>query len=127
MNIAAPYSPRLATTTFGPIAISAGAARARLGSPVSIRISASFSSTQSVSAMAASSDSRSVSIQRFIESSAANSAPSHSARTRRWRSGWMFPSISMSDARDSAESFGSNSANTFSCVSSVCATFMSYS
>jgi hypothetical protein len=96
-----------------------------LGSSVSIRISASFSSTQSTSAIAAVSDSRAVSIQRFMESRAAKPAPVHSSRTRRCRSGWMLPRNSISDAREASESLGSNSANTLSWVSSVWATFMS--
>ena len=70
MKSAAPYSPCLATTARGPIAITARAARARLDSPVSWRISASLTITQSTSAIAASSESLAVSIQRFIESSA---------------------------------------------------------
>ena len=59
---------RLATTARGPIAITARAARARFDSPVSMRISASLTTTQSTSAIAASSESLAMSIQRFIES-----------------------------------------------------------
>ena len=36
------------------------------------------------------SESRAVSIQRFIESSPASFASGHCSRTSRWRSGWMF-------------------------------------
>ena len=91
-----------------------------------MRSSASLSSRQSISPIAATSDSRAVSIHRFIESSAANPAED-CVRTRRCRSGWMLPRKSISASRDRGESFGSKSANTLSWVSSVWATFMSWS
>ena len=116
----------MATITPGPISIAARAARARLGSPVSSRISASFSIRQSTSAIAATSDSRALSSQKFIESRAANSA-SEESRMLRWSSGSMFPRKRSSDCFEASESFGSKSAKTLSWVSSVWATFMSYS
>ena len=67
-----------------------------------------------------------MSIQRFIESSAAKLAEDW-RRTSRWRSGWMLPRKSICAAHDSGESFGWKSAKTFSWVSSVWATFMSWS
>ena len=70
MKRAAPYSPCLATIARGPCPINARAPRARFDSPVSWRISASLRITQSTSAIAASSESFAVSIQRFIESRA---------------------------------------------------------
>ena len=45
------------------------------------------------------SESRSMSIQRFIESSATKRASGSWARTSRWRSGWMFARNSTSLAR----------------------------
>ena len=77
--------------------------------------------------IARTSASRSLSSQKFIESRAANSAPSQRSLTLRWRSGWMFPRKRMSALHEAWESFGSKSANTLSWVSSVWATFMSYS
>ena len=68
-----------------------------------------------------------MSIQRFIESSPTNRAPVASARTCRCRSGWMLPRKSISDAHASSPSFGTKSAKTLSWVSSVWATFMSWS
>ena len=126
MNSAAPYSPRFATTTLGPISIAPRAARARFGSSVSIRSSASFRSRQSTSAIAATSESRAVSIHRFIESSAAKLADDWRANPR-CRSGWMLPRNSIWDSHEFCDSFGSKSANTLSCVSSVWATFRSWS
>ncbi len=112
--------------TLGPMSIVARAAVTRFGSPVSIRSSASLSSRQSTSEIAATSESRAVSIQRFIESSAAKPADDW-RRTSRWSSGWMLPRKSICAAQDSGESLGTKSANTLSCVSSVWATFMSWS
>ena len=94
---AAPYSPRLATITSGPISIAARAARARFGSPVSSRISASFSIRQSTSAIAATSDSRALSSQKFIESRAANSRLAGRPGRCCWSSGSMFPRKRSSD------------------------------
>ena len=67
-----------------------------------------------------------MSIHRFIESSAAKLADDW-LRTRRWMSGWMLPRNSIWDSHEFCDSFGSNSANTLSWVSSVWATFMSCS
>ena len=126
VNSAAPYSPRLATTTSGPRSIVVRAAWTRFGCSVSIRSSASLSSRHSTSPIAATSESRAVSIQRFIESSAAKLA-ADCRLTSRCSSGWMLPRKSICEPHDSGESLGRKSANTWSCVSSVWATFMSWS
>ena len=109
------------------MARTAAAAFTRLGSSVSIRSSASFISTMSTTPIVWTSESRVFSIQKFIESSATAWARSHCARTSRWRSGWMFARNRRSQLREASESFGSKSPNTFSCVSSVFAVFMSQS
>ena len=83
MNSAAPYSPCFAITTRGPIARTAAAAFTRLGSSVSIRSSASFMRTMSTTPIVWISESRVFSIQKFIESSAADLAPPHCPRTSR--------------------------------------------
>ena len=76
--------------------------------------------------MAATRDCRCCSSQKFIESSPANSA-SQDSLTLRCSSGLMFPRKRRSACFEGSESFGSKSAKTLSWVSSVCATFMSYS
>ena len=77
--------------------------------------------------MVLTSESRAVSIQRFIESIATKRAFAHCSRTRRCRSGWMLARNSTSDERDASDSFGWKSPNTLSCVSSVWAMLRSYS
>ena len=91
-----------------------------------MRISASLTTRQSTSAIAARSESCAVSIQRFIESRPLKLA-SHWARTWRCRSGWMLARKRVSAAFERSESFGSNSAKTPSWVSSVWATLRSNS
>ena len=99
--------------------MSALAAFARFGSSVSILISASFRSTQSTLEIASTSESRAVSIHRFIESSAANRAAAHCERTSAEDRAGCFRGRASRRARDASESFGAKSANTPSCVSSV--------
>ena len=102
-------------------------ARTRFGCSVSMRISASFMNTMSTPPIVRTSESRVVSIQRFIESRPATRAPVHCSRTSRWRSGWMLARNSVSACFDSSDSLGWKSPKTFSWVSSVWAWFRSYS
>ncbi len=77
--------------------------------------------------MVLTSESRAVSIHRFIESRPAKRTSGHCSRTPRWTSGWMLARNSTSEFFEPSESLGSNSPNTPSWVSSVWAVFMSNS
>ena len=94
------------------MSITARAARARLGSSVSIRISASLRIRQSTSPIAATSESRVVSIQRFIESSAVRRAPVALAAHPALQVRLDVAQEEHVGGCDASESLGSKSANT---------------
>ena len=133
---AAPYSPCLATTTDGP-RVPAGAssggvqertsraAATRFGLSVSWRSSASLRITQSTLVIAFISDSRAISIHRFIESSATKRAWGSWERTSSCSSGWMLARNRTSLERERSESLGAKPSNTPSWVSWVSREFRS--
>ncbi len=93
--------------------------------PVSWRSSASLRITQSTLSIARTSESRAMSIHRFIESSATKRACGSWRRTSCCRSGWMLARNSTSLERERSESFGEKPSNTPSCVSIVSREFRS--
>src|SRR5437763_1452078 len=122
---AGPYSPCLATTTRGPIPSTSRAACTRLGFDVSWRSSASLRITQSTWEIVLTSESRAMSIHRFIESSATKRASRHCSRTPCCRSGWMLARNRTSLERLASLSLGSKCSKTPSWVSCVTREFRS--
>ncbi len=95
------------------------AARTRFGSSVSCLASPSLTIRQSTPAIVFTSESRAMSIQRFIVSRATKRALVHCSRTARWRSGWMFARNRTSASREASLSLGSNVSKTFRSVCRV--------
>src|SRR5262249_55988929 len=78
----------------------------RFGWRVSCLSSASLNRTQSTPLIVSISESRALSIQKFIESIATKRALAHWARTSRWRSGWILARNTTSAPLERSESFG---------------------
>ena len=119
VNSAAPYSPCLATTARGPIAITSRAARTQVRLPGEHAQLGVVHQHHVDAADRAHAASRGPSRSRGSSSRGpASCAPGHCSRTSRWRSGWMLArKSSVAPARDASDSCGAKSPKTLSWVS----------